>query len=44
MGLSSRLASVIGNPCRDKSKQKKLAASLKDLNDKFADHLRKLAQ
>ena len=35
---------ILVTPCRDKSKQKKLAASLKTLNEKFGDDLRRLAQ
>lgn len=35
---------ILVTPCRDKSKQKKLAASLKTINEKFGDDLRRLAQ
>ena len=42
--ISTNGDQLLVTPCRDKSRQKKLAASLKDLNGKFADELRKLAQ
>jgi len=35
---------ILVTPCRDKSKQKKLAASLKTINEKIGDDLRRLAQ
>jgi len=35
---------ILVTPCRDKSEQKKLAASLKSINEKFGDDLRRLAQ
>ena len=41
--LSTNGDQILVTPCRDKSRQKKLAASLKSINEKFADDLRKLA-
>ena len=42
--LSTNGDQILVTPCRDKSRQKKLAASLKSINEKFGDDLRKLAQ
>ena len=42
--LSTNGDHILVTPCRDKSRQKKLAASLKSINKKFGDDLRKLAQ
>lgn len=42
--ISTNGDQLLVTPCRDKSRQKKLAASLKDLNGKFEEDLRKLAQ
>jgi len=35
---------ILVTPCRDNARQKKLAASLKTINEKFADDLQRLAQ
>lgn len=35
---------LLVTPCRDKARQKKLAESLKSINAKFGDDLRRLAQ
>ena len=42
--LSTNGDQILVTPCRDKSRQKKLAASLKSINEKFGDDLRRLAQ
>ena len=42
--LSTNGDQILLTPCRDKSRQKKLAASLKSINEKFGDDLRRLAQ
>ncbi len=42
--LSTNGDQILVTPCRDKSRQKKLAASLKSINEKFGDDLRKLAE
>ena len=41
--LSTNGDQILVTPCCDKSRQKKLAASLKSINEKFADDFRKLA-
>lgn len=35
---------ILVTPCRDKTRQKKLAASLKTINEKFGEDLQRLAQ
>lgn len=35
---------ILVTPCRDKARQKKLAASLQSIHAKFGDDLRRLAQ
>ena len=42
--LSTNGDQILVTPCRDKSRQKKLAASLKSINEKFGDDLRRLTQ
>ncbi len=41
--LSTNGDQILVTPCRDKLRQKKLAASLKAINDKFGDDFKKLA-
>jgi antitoxin MazE len=41
--LSTNGDQILVTPCRDKPRQKKLAASLKAINDKFGDDFKKLA-
>ncbi len=42
--ISTNGDQLLVTPCRDKSRQKKLEASLKNINEKFGDDLRRLAQ
>jgi antitoxin component of MazEF toxin-antitoxin module len=42
--LSTNGDQILATPCRDKARQKKLAESLKSINQKFRDDLRRLAQ
>ena len=42
--VSTNSDQLLVTPCRDKSRQKKLEASLKSINGKFGEDLRRLAQ
>ena len=42
--LSTNGDQILVTPCRNKSRQKKLATSLKSINEMFGDDLRQLAK